>query len=99
MFIHGRWREGFTLAELAEAVQVSPFHLVRIFRQYVGVPPSAYRRAVQIDAAQILLKAGWRLADVAVECGFYDQSHLNRNFKAHTGLTPRQYLHGEQRGS
>lgn len=90
-YIHDRWREDFTLAELAEAAQVSPFHLVRVFRQHVGVPPSGYRRALRVCAAQRLLREGWPPAATAARCGFCDQSHLNRHFKLVTGVTPRQY--------
>ena len=93
-YIHARWSEDFTTADLAEAAQVSPFHLIRIFRQHMGVPPAAYRRALRVRAAQRLLKAGWPPALAAAECGFYDQSHLNRSFKSFTGLTPRQYVRG-----
>jgi AraC-like DNA-binding protein len=40
-FIHTRWRDDFTLAELATAVGLSQFHLIRIFRRDMGVAPSA----------------------------------------------------------
>jgi transcriptional regulator GlxA family with amidase domain len=89
--IHEHWREDFTFADLVEAAQVSPFHLPRIFRQQVGMPPSACRRALRVCAAQRLLRDGWPLADTAAECGFFDQSHLNRHFNLVTGVTPRQY--------
>jgi AraC-like DNA-binding protein len=90
-YIHTCWRDNFTIADLARVVQVSQFHLIRIFGQHVGVPPSAYRRALRIRVAQRLLRAGWPAGDVAAECGFYDQSHLTRHLKAFTGLTPLQY--------
>jgi AraC-like DNA-binding protein len=38
-----------------------------------------------------MLNAGAAPADVAVRCGFVDQSHLNRHFKRHLGVTPMQY--------
>jgi AraC-like DNA-binding protein len=87
-YIQARWRGDFTTADLAEAARVSPFHLIRTFHQHVGVPPAAYRRELRVRAAQRLLEAGWPPAQAAIECGFYDQAHLNRNFKAFTGLTP-----------
>jgi AraC-like DNA-binding protein len=91
-YIHAYWRDDFTLADLADASEVSPFHLIRIFRQHVGVTPSAYRRALRIRTAQSLLRVGRPPAEAAAECGFCDQSHLNRHFKSVTGVTPRQYL-------
>jgi AraC-like DNA-binding protein len=93
-YIHAHWREDFTATELAEAAQASPFHLIRIFSQHVGIAPSAYRRALRVCAARRLLRTGRIPAEVAAECGFYDQSHLNRHFKAVLGVTPRQYVLG-----
>jgi transcriptional regulator GlxA family with amidase domain len=90
-YIHAHLVEDFSLQDLAGAVGISPYHLVRTFGERVGMPPSSYRRALRVLAAQRLLRAGLRPADVAAECGFYDQSHLNRHFKSVTGVTPRHY--------
>jgi AraC-like DNA-binding protein len=90
-YIHDRRREDFTLDDLALAAGLSPFHLSRRFREQIGMPPSAYRRALRVQAAQRVLRAGTLPARAAVECGFYDQAHLNRHFKRVTGVTPGQY--------
>jgi AraC-like DNA-binding protein len=90
-YIHANWRLDFTFSDLAAAAQISPFHLIRIFRGHVGVTPSIYRRALRVRAARDLLTRGWSPADAAAECGFFDQSHLNRHFKLVSGVTPRQY--------
>jgi AraC-like DNA-binding protein len=90
-YIHENWRADFDLDHLAREARVSPSHLVRIFNQRVGMPPSAYRRNLRVLAAQRLFRLGWPLVEVALECGFYDQSHLNRHFKSATGVTPRQF--------
>jgi AraC-like DNA-binding protein len=90
-YIQDRWKQDFTLGELASAVGMSPFHLVRTFRSHVGVTPSAYRRAVRVKAAQRFLRSGVPPAQAALDAGFYDQAHLNRYFKRATGVTPGQY--------
>jgi AraC-like DNA-binding protein len=90
-YIHEHWHVDFSLDELAHAVGRSPFHLVRAFRSHVGMPPSAYRRALRVEAAKRLLKAGQAPIVVAARCGFCDQSHLNRHFKLATGVTPARY--------
>lgn len=95
-YIHAHWGEDFTLDELGQAVGFSAFHLVRTFRKEIGVPPSAYRRALRVQAAQRLLKTGTPPARAAAECGFYDQAHLNRHFKRVTGVTPAQYMRAER---
>jgi transcriptional regulator GlxA family with amidase domain len=90
-FVEERWRDNFTMRELADAADVSPFHLVRIFHREVGLPPSAYRRALRVVAAQRLLRRGDPVREVALACGFYDQAHLTRHFKAIVGVTPARY--------
>jgi AraC-like DNA-binding protein len=90
-YVRDHWRDDFDLDHLAMEVGLSPWHLVRLFHRAMGMPPSAYRRSLRVLAAQHLLRQGWPPAEVAVECGFYDQSHLNRHFKAATGVTPHQF--------
>ena len=61
------------------------------FRRQLGLPPKAYARLVRFEHANALLaapRAGRTLADVAVEAGYYDQSHLTRDFAALAGTTP-----------
>ena len=61
------------------------------FRAQLGLPPKAYARIVRFQRAVSMLGgvgAGRTLADVAIECGYYDQSHLTREFGALAGCTP-----------
>jgi AraC-like DNA-binding protein len=95
-YIHAHCHEDFTLDDLGRAVGFSVFHLVRTFRKEIGMPPSAYRRALRVQAAQHLLKAGTPPARAATECGFYAQAHLNRHFKRVTGVTPAVYMRAER---
>jgi AraC-like DNA-binding protein len=94
-YIHAHWREDFTVDELGKAVGFSAFHLVRTFRKEIGMPPSAYRRALRVQAAQRLLRTGTPPARAAAECGFYDQAHLTRHFRRVTGVTPARYMRAE----
>jgi AraC-like DNA-binding protein len=64
------------------------------FRRQLGVPPKAYARLLRFDHASALLgrlSPGRTLADVAMEAGYYDQSHLTRDFVALAGMTPGAY--------
>jgi AraC-like DNA-binding protein len=94
-YIHAHWRENFTLDQMSRAVGFSAFHLARTFRNEVGMAPSAYRRALRVQAAQRLLRARTPPARAAIECGFYDQAHLTRHFKRVTGVTPALYMHAQ----
>ena len=83
--------EELSLAELARQRDTNPFTLLRRFKEATGITPHAFRLNRRIDRAKELLQSGMEIADVALQCGFYDQSHLHRHFKALTAMTPRQY--------
>ncbi len=80
-----------SIAELSRLVNLSRFHLVRVFRQATGMPPHAYLRQVRLQRAKDLLGRGEPIALVAGATGFSDQSHLTRWFKKWWGFTPREY--------
>jgi AraC-like DNA-binding protein len=64
------------------------------FRRQLGVAPKAYARLLRFEHASALLggmSPGRTLADVAMEAGYYDQSHLTRDFVALAGMTPSAY--------
>jgi AraC-like DNA-binding protein len=79
---------------LADLVGLSPWYLVRAFKRHQGLPPHRYQTMVRLNKARELLLAGGRLADVAAQTGFCDQSHLNRCFKSVLGVSPGRYLSG-----
>jgi transcriptional regulator GlxA family with amidase domain len=61
------------------------------FRRQLGVSPKAYARLLRFEYASALLSEkppSRTLADVAMEAGYYDQSHLTRDFAALAGMTP-----------
>jgi AraC-like DNA-binding protein len=76
---------------LAEEIGWSRRHLAARFRDEVGVSPKALARLLRFERALELL--GTRsLADVAYECGYYDQAHFNRDFRGFAGATPGELL-------
>jgi AraC-like DNA-binding protein len=76
---------------LAAELGWSRRHLAARFRDEVGVAPKALARLLRFEHALELL--GSRpLADVAYECGYYDQAHFNRDFRAFAGATPSELL-------
>ncbi|HEX7735411.1 MAG TPA: AraC family transcriptional regulator [Ktedonobacteraceae bacterium] len=88
--------ENVSLDQLARLVHLSPFYLLRVFRDTVGLPPHSYLTQVRVARARHLISASMPLADVADAVGFTDQSHLNRHFKALVGVTPGQYARGSR---
>ncbi|UQA56178.1 helix-turn-helix domain-containing protein [Polyangium aurulentum] len=89
--IHARYAEALSLDMLAEAAGISKFHLVRVFKRETGMPPHAFLNLVRVHRAGAKLAAGQPSAAVAVEVGFVDQSHLNRHFLRHLGVTPGRF--------
>ncbi len=92
-YINDHYASDLSLAELADAVHLSPFHLARVFKRSAGMTPHQYLTQVRVHSARALLTAGAgsrSLADVAAAVGFADQSHLTRQFKRVLGVTPKQ---------
>ena len=79
------------LDSLAREFSANPYTLIRRFRNLTGITPHAYRMNCRIERAKELLREGRDIGDTALECGFFDQSHLHRYFKAMTTITPQQY--------
>ncbi|MBL8516000.1 MAG: helix-turn-helix domain-containing protein [Betaproteobacteria bacterium] len=75
--------------ELARACGVHRVHFARCFRHHVGVPPARYRRLMRVlRAINAVRRDPTALAAIAAAEGFADQSHMIREVRAETGLTP-----------
>ena len=83
-----------SVKDLAEAADLSPRQLERRFQDTVGMAPQYFCRLARFDhfVKRWNIKPQLRLAALAHECGYFDQSHLNRDFKWFTGETPTRYL-------
>ena len=80
-----------SLEELAQQVGLSRYAIIRLFKANVGLTPHAFQINLKINQARAQLKQGIPLVELAVNLGFSDQSHFHKAFKAHTGITPRQF--------
>jgi AraC family transcriptional regulator len=90
-----RW----SLADLAGAAAVSPVRLSRGFRRAFGESVGERLRRIRLESARDRLeRPGSDLAEVALACGFADQSHLTRAFRAAFGVTPGAFRARTARG-
>jgi AraC family transcriptional regulator len=90
--LHSCYHERLTLDQLARAAGVHPVHLAQTFRAVYQCTIGEYIRNLRVRrAADELSRSHQPLAEIAIACGFYDQSHFNRVFKKHVKLTPAEY--------
>ena len=80
------------LSEVACAVGMSRYHFLREFKRATGLSPHRFRTQRRLEQAKALIHRGMPFAQVALETGFVDQSHLTKKFKQFYGATPGQYL-------
>jgi AraC-like DNA-binding protein len=87
--IAARYREPLTLAQVAGAVGVSPFHLTRLVTAVTGLPiyRMVLRRRLR-EALELVLETRESLARIAVTVGFASQSHLTDAFRREYGRPP-----------
>lgn len=84
--------EEISLNRLADECGLSVRHFARAFRQSTGVPPHRWLLKHRVDRAKELLSIrALRLADIALTCGFADQSHFTRVFTALVGASPNAW--------
>lgn len=75
---------------LAARLDCSRKHLDQLFRREAGLPPKTMARILRFERALERLQEGsaGSLAELAVACGYYDQAHFNRDFRAFAGTSP-----------
>ena len=84
-----------TVEALADTLRVSRQHLALQFRQQVGITPKLFARICRFRRALALLRdrpRGGNLAALAAECGYFDQSHLIRDFRDFADMAPGEAL-------
>lgn len=87
-----RLGESVTNAEMARAVGMSARAFERSFVREYGLPPQQYLRRLRIQTAcRLLVDTRESISAIGLRCGFADQSHLTREFRRVTGMTPGAY--------
>jgi AraC-like DNA-binding protein len=78
-----------SLRRLADECGLSVSHFIRAFRKSTGLPPHQWQLRLRIERAKdLMIKSDTPLSQVALDCGFVDQSHFTRVFARAVGATP-----------
>ncbi|HEY8997556.1 MAG TPA: AraC family transcriptional regulator, partial [Edaphobacter sp.] len=82
-----------TITELSRSIGLSSRRLSQLFAQHVGVSPKLYARIRRFQQAVALLHRGGDVpwAELALNCGYYDQSHFANDFRAFSSISPTTY--------
>lgn len=83
--------EKLSLTALSATLQIHPMHLSRDFKKYFHCNLGEYIRKLKVEKSLEILNDYKSLTEVALECGFSDQSHFIRCFKENIGITPLKY--------
>ena len=77
--------------EMCEKIYISKYHFIRKFKKEMGLTPHKFHIQNKIRKAKKMLNEGYSIIETAMYSGFYDESHLIRNFKNSINLTPSEY--------
>lgn len=90
--LEAEFHDNVNLTRVAEAVNVHPVHLARVFRKQFACTPGEYIRQLRINfACRQLSQSDTPLVEIALASGFAHQAHFNRVFKAQTAMTPAEF--------
>ena len=96
-FLSQRFATRVSAREVAAAAGLSVSRALHLFRRESGMSLSSWITRQRIDYARYLLKNTSRsMADIASECGFFDQSHFTRTFKSVEGVPPLRFRKGSR---
>ncbi|MFJ4112525.1 helix-turn-helix domain-containing protein [Pseudomonas sp. NPDC089758] len=83
---------GISVTALAEACGLSRSHFSRMFKESTQMSPQQWLREQRLRKSKELLETStMMLAEIALECGFYDQPHFCRTFMRSEGMTPQAW--------
>jgi AraC-like DNA-binding protein len=87
------------VGSLAREYFLSERHFERKFREFAGFSPKMYSRIIRFQAALKEYGSKKSLTDIALDCGYYDQSHFINDFREFTGYSPKVYFSGQAEGT
>jgi AraC family transcriptional regulator len=97
-FIDGNLENDLSLAEIAQAAELSPYHFARSFKQTTGLTPIQFLMQRRIEYAKSMLtESELPIVEIGLSAGFKNQSHFTTLFRKLTTMTPKAYRNAMQR--
>ncbi|MDR3077915.1 MAG: AraC family transcriptional regulator [Planctomycetota bacterium] len=91
-FMQENLHRRITRDQVAGVVHLSPVHFSRLFKKELRESFTDALNRMRVDlASELLLRRRSRLCDIALDCGFSEQSYFTKVFRKYTGKTPREY--------
>lgn len=91
-YVENNYLRPLSLADIARVAHVHRVHLARQFRSYFSTSVGEFLRRKRVEhACHLVSTTNCSLAEVAIDCGFSDQSHFSATFRKLMGLTPARF--------
>jgi AraC family transcriptional regulator len=91
-YIRSHLSQDLSIIDLAQVAGMSHYYFLRLFKKSMHVTPRQYIIQMRIDRAKELLRSReLSIADIALQCGFTNQSHFTNIFRQLTETTPKAY--------
>lgn len=91
-YVQTHYAEEIHVAEIAESARIGEGECLRCFRGTIGTTPMQYVKQFRVQkAAELLAYTEERIAEIAVQCGFWDMSYFSKTFREIHGCTPSEY--------
>jgi AraC-like DNA-binding protein len=77
--------------ELSQRAGYTPRYINRLFNNEIGLPPKTFSKIIRFQQVLMALGKNQQISTIAADMGYYDQSHLLKEFKQFTGISPLNY--------
>lgn len=87
-----QWKGNVSIEEIAKETGYSACYIRRIFKQYHGISPKQFAQFIRFqNVLQLVKNSQAHYEQMALECGYYDEPHMMKDFKYYTGVTLENY--------
>ena len=90
-YIHSHFHQKITVDEILHEIGLSRYYFFHLFKQNFNMTPVQYINKIRCTEAKELLKQRLPIHEVAMRCGFENDSYFTKTFKKHTGYLPSEY--------